>query len=95
MSGIQFVDTVTHVPAVWANAVNTLVYDIFGAPQSLAQAQARFGLQSLAFQAHTNINVTGGNIYGVELGTGTPVSRLVAPAAPIHATSPCSQCLCR
>lgn len=83
MSGIQFVDTVTHVPAVWANAVNTLVYDIFGAPQSLAQAQARFGLQSLAFQAHTNINVTGGNINGVELGTGTPVSRLVAQAASV------------
>lgn len=83
MSGIHFVDTVTHVPAVWANAVNTLVYDIFGASVTLAQAQARLGLQSLAYQNHERVNIGGGNINNVAIGTGTPVSRLVAQAAQV------------
>lgn len=83
MSGILFVDTVTHVPAVWANAVNTLVYDIFGASTTLAQAQQRLGLQSLAYQLHSQVNITGGNINGVEMGTVTPVTRMVAKAGSV------------
>lgn len=83
MSGTTFVDTVTHVPSVWANTVNTLVYDIFGASTTLAQAQARLGLQSLAYQLHSQVNITGGNINAVALGTNAPITRLVAQAAQV------------
>lgn len=81
MSGILFVDTVTRVPAAWANAVNALVYDVFNAATTLQDAQAALRLQGLAYQAHNNVNIEGGNINGVNMGTLVPITRLVAQAA--------------
>ena len=77
MSGITFVDTVTHVPSIWANAVNNVVYNLLGAPTTLEQLQQRLELQSLAYQAHSQVNITGGNINGVNLGTTVPIVRLI------------------
>lgn len=81
MSGITFVDTVTHVPAPWANAVNRLVYDVFQTASTVAEAQAALQMGSLAFQMHGNVNIEGGNINGVDIGTVTPVPHLVANSA--------------
>ncbi len=81
MSGVNFVDTVTVVPATWANTVNALVYNVFGAATTLQGAQAALRLQSLAYQAHNNVNIEGGNINNVMIGTQTPVQRFVAQAA--------------
>jgi hypothetical protein len=69
MSSIHFTDTVTHLPAEWANDVDALVYDIFSAAQTRAEALVALGLRGMALQSPESVNITGGNINGVQLGT--------------------------
>jgi hypothetical protein len=83
MDGIHFVDTVTHVPSVWANATNSLVYKIFLAAETTEQAQAALRLRSLAYQAHDRVNIEGGSIDGVDIGTRKRVGRFLAHAASV------------
>lgn len=73
MSGINFVGKITSIPAHWANAVNTLVYDVFGAVSTIAGAQAALGLQGMAYQMPGAVEISGGNIDGVNIGSVTPV----------------------
>lgn len=72
MSSIHFVDTVTHVPAGWANDVDALVYDIFNGSQTKAEAIVALGLGDLSLQNASAVSITGGNIDGAVLGQTTP-----------------------
>ena len=78
MSSITFIDTVTHVPASWANDVNTLVYSIFNGSQTVEQAQIALGLGSMSQQQATSVIVSGGFIDAVTMGINTPIPLLQA-----------------
>lgn len=69
MSSIQFTDTVTHLPAEWANDVDALVYDVFAAAQTKTEALLALGVRGMALQNPDAVNIIGGNINGVNLGT--------------------------
>lgn len=83
MAGIHFVDTVTHVPASWANAVNKLVYELLGAPNSIAAIQSVLGLDTMAHQSRGLVNIEGGNIDGVRIGANSPALSLVSNRASV------------
>lgn len=78
--GINFVGKITPIPAYWANQVNTLVYDVFGAATTVAAAQAALGLKSMAYQSHDAIEVLGGSIDNVDIGLVTPVTAVFQSA---------------
>lgn len=68
MASTVFVDTVTHIPAAWANDVNTLVYDIFQGAQTVGQARAALGFSTMAYQPADNVQIAGGTINNVVIG---------------------------
>lgn len=72
MPSINFVDAVTHVPADWANAVDALVFDIFQGSQDLHSAQVAFELGTLGKQDYNAVDITGGQMEGVEIGLFVP-----------------------
>lgn len=67
-----FIDRVTTVPAVWANTVSTLVYDIFGKSTTAEQAREALGIGTLALQEADAVNILGGDVNGVDIGFGVP-----------------------
>lgn len=73
MASTTFVDTVTHVPAGWANDVNSLVYNVFGAASTQAQAKSALGLGDFASQNQNAVAITGGSIDGVTIGSNNPI----------------------
>lgn len=86
-----YVDTVTHIPAVWANAVSDLVYDVFGLAGTKAGARAALELGSMALQNADNIQIVGGSVNNVPIGLDVPMqgrftvlSVEVDPIAPEH-----------
>lgn len=68
MSSITFSDTVTHVPAHWANDVDALVYDIFSGAQTPAAARAALSLGSLSLQNANGVSINGGAIENTNIG---------------------------
>lgn len=73
MSSTHFIDTVTEIPADWANDVNALTYDVFNGAQNVAQALTALGL-SWAVQTNLHANVTGGTIDAAPIGQTTPAA---------------------
>jgi hypothetical protein len=72
MASINFIDTVTHLPSHWANAVDALVYDVFSGAATQTQARAALGIGTLALQNASAANITGGVINNVNIGQVTP-----------------------
>lgn len=88
MSSLIFSGQVTVIPADWANDVNRLVYDIFGAAQTKEGAIASLGLGTMARQNNTGVNIQGGLLDNVTIGNQWPgigkfysLSVLSAPTA--------------
>jgi hypothetical protein len=86
-----YVDTVTHIPAVWANAVSDLVFDVFALAGTKAGARAALELGSMALQNADNIQIVGGSVNNVPIGLDVPMqgrftvlSVEVDPIAPEH-----------
>lgn len=86
-----FIDTVTLVPAVWANSVSDLVYDIFENASTKTAAQRALGLGTLARQNADDVQIVGGSINNTPLGLEIPMqgrfsvlSVNVDPIAPDH-----------
>lgn len=73
MASTHFTDTVTEIPADWANDVNALTYDVFGGAHTVAQAVAALGL-SWVVQTNLHANMTGGTIDGTPIGQTTPAA---------------------
>lgn len=89
-----FVDTVTHIPAIWANAATDLIYDVFEMAATKAGARAALELGSLALQHADNIQLVGGSINNIPIGLDVPMqgrftvlSVEVDPIAPQHAVN--------
>ena len=91
MASITFIDTVTQIPAAWANDVNTLVYGIFNGSQNLVDAQTVLGLGTMAYQNENNIFVTGGTLNNVTIGNSVPgagtFATLTVSATPLFPTN--------
>lgn len=71
MASTPFTGQVTVIPAEWANDTNYLVYDVFGAAKTKAQARQNLGLGSIAVQPATNVNLEGGIINNVVIGASS------------------------
>lgn len=92
---VLFQDSVTRVPAAWANSVSDLIYDVFGLASTKSQARKALGLGTAAEQDAANISLTGGAINGVAIGATAPsTGRFTAvtvttltPATSSHLTS--------
>lgn len=69
---IDFVDGVTPIPASWANTVDDMVFDVFGAASTVGGARAALGLGTLALQNSGAVVITGGHLNNVNLGLLTP-----------------------
>lgn len=67
-----YIDTVTHIPAVWANAVSDLVFDVFALARTVPEARQRLGLGSLALQSNDQVAIEGGTINNTVIGNVTP-----------------------
>ena len=70
MSSTIFQQTVTQVPADWANDVNRLVYELFGAPVSLAELNATLGITEL--RSGVGAVVVNGSVNGSPVGNTVP-----------------------
>lgn len=68
MSSINFQDTLTHLPAHWANDVDALVYDVFSGAQTLQDARNALGLGTLGLQSKNSVQIDGGVINNVNIG---------------------------
>ena len=68
-----YIDTVTHIPAFWANAVSDLVYDVFGLAATKAGARAALELGTLAIQDADAVQIAGGSINNVPIGLSVPM----------------------
>lgn len=77
-----FSDTVTLLPAVWANSVSDLVYDVFKQAKSVAEARQVLGIGGVAVQSPNSVLFSGGSVDGVTIGAHVP-----APATFLSATS--------
>ena len=69
MPSITFIDAVTHIPADWANDVNTLVYDVFGGAQTVLDATNALGLGNMAIQSADNVTILGGILRTTQVPT--------------------------
>lgn len=67
-----FSDTVTLLPASWANSVSDLVYDVFKEARTLAEARTRLGIGGMGAQSSSAIAVQGGTLDGVVIGGTAP-----------------------
>lgn len=72
MSSQEFANQVTRIEPEWANDVNDLVYDVFGAAKSVADARASLQLGTMALQARSAVDITGGTVNGVSIGNTVP-----------------------
>lgn len=72
MSSINFVDTITNIPAHWANDVDALVYDVFNGAQTIEQAKQSLGFATMAYQDANNVQIVGGSINATDIGLTTP-----------------------
>ena len=70
MASIQFKDTVTKIPADWANDVNRLVYDLFQNPKALSDVKDTLGLQILTEGGA--IKIINGSVDQTPIGMFTP-----------------------
>lgn len=81
MSSQNFITAVTSIPADWANDVDDLVYDVFGAAKTATTARTALGLASMSLQPKENVQILGGSLDNVTIGVSTPgegtFSRLV------------------
>lgn len=68
-----YIDTVTHIPAFWANAVSDLVYDVFGLAATKSAARAALELGTIAVQDADDVQIVGGNINNVPIGLSVPM----------------------
>lgn len=68
-----YIDTVTHIPAFWANAVSDLVYDVFGLAATKAGARAALELGTIAIQDADAVQIAGGSINNVPIGLSVPM----------------------
>lgn len=68
MASITFVDTVTHIPAEWANDADALIYDVFNGAQNAIEARAAMGFGTMAEQGADNVQIAGGDINGTPIG---------------------------
>lgn len=68
-----FVDTVTRVPAYWANAVSDLIYDVFGAASTKDAARNALGLGTMAIQSASAVQIAGGSIDNTAIGLTVPM----------------------
>lgn len=89
-----FKDTVTEIPADWANTVSQLVYGVFGASGTAAGARLAMGLGTLALQNANEVQIAGGSIDNTPIGFTTPANAkfnaaymLNAPVDPLHAVN--------
>ena len=76
-----FVDTVTQVPADWANALTTLLYDVFQNATTAAAARQALGLGTLAAQSNNATNIVGGSIDNTPIGMQTPAQAVFTKAS--------------
>lgn len=76
-----FVDTVTTVPADWANALTTLLFDVFGQATTAAQARQALGLGTFSSQNNNSVNIVGGNIDNTPIGMQTPAQAVFTQAS--------------
>lgn len=74
MADTHFTNQVTKFPADWANDVNDLVYDVFGAAKTAVAARTALGLGSVALQNVNAVNLEGGIINGVSIGATVPAA---------------------
>lgn len=68
-----YIDTVTHIPAFWANAVSDLVYDVFGLAATKAGARAALELGTMSIQDADSVQIAGGSINNVPIGLSVPM----------------------
>jgi hypothetical protein len=74
MSSINFIDTVTHLPAEWANDVDALIYDVFQGAQTLGEVKDIMGFGTCAYQDANNVQIVGGDINATVIGLTTPAN---------------------
>ena len=67
-----YIDTVTHIPAVWANAISDLVFDVFALARTVPEARKRLGLGKLALQNNDQVVIEGGTINNTVIGNLIP-----------------------
>jgi hypothetical protein len=84
MSSITFTNTVTHIPADWANDADALIYDIFGGAQTVVAARSALGIGSMALQNATAVSIAGGAIDNVNIGQTTPANAKFSNAEVIN-----------
>lgn len=89
-----FIDTVTHIPALWANAVSDLVYDVFDQATTKTGVRAALELGTMAIQNANNVQIVGGSVNNAPIGLDVPmqgrftVLRVdVDPIDPLHAVN--------
>lgn len=95
MASTVFEDKETMVPAAWANDVNTLVYTVLGAPTNAGDVRRAIGLGDMAVQNSHLVNIQGGYMDGVVIGSREPVPGTfrslsmieLTPTLPQHAIS--------
>jgi hypothetical protein len=74
MASTEFTGRVTPIPTEWANEVNALVFDVFGAASTVIAALEALGIGSLGLQDQMQVAIGGGSIDGVTIGANSPVA---------------------
>lgn len=94
MNKPTFIDTVTHIPAEWANILSDLVFDVFGQARNTSAAIHALGVGTLGLQNADEALITGGAIDNTPVGMSVPMqgrftvlSALVDPVSPEHAVN--------
>jgi hypothetical protein len=70
MSSTNFTTAVTTIPAAWANDVNRVIYDVLGAPSTLAQLQNALGLGPVLNGGA--LRIINGSVEGSAIGATQP-----------------------
>jgi hypothetical protein len=89
-----FQDTVTQIPAEWANAVTSLLFDVFNLANTKSSARNQLGLGTLSIQNANDVQIAGGSINNCPIGMNVPMqgqftvlSIHVDPVSPEHAVN--------